>query len=147
MPKTLSMINSFAAHFLAPLLRRHNGVGLRSVAVGSRQSNYSSPERFGCRGRPRSCNLNLDLITDTDCRALETRLPVPGRFAKLGITLNADEVESAIGCHQVSPPRSSRRTWIGGCLRRGRMELFRGSLAEDRLPEQRIESAADYVSL
>jgi len=26
-------------------------------------------------------------------------------------------------------------------------ELLRGSLAEDELPEQRIESAADYVSL
>ena len=127
------MINSFAAHFLAP----RSGVTMAWGCDPSRSVRDKAVFVAGAFRMSWTAAIlhlrNLNLITDTDYRALETRLPVPGEFAKLGITLNADELK-APSLSPVSPPRSSRRTWIGGCLRRGRRNCFAAASPRTSFP-------------
>ncbi|HMS73940.1 XRE family transcriptional regulator [Gordonia sp. (in: high G+C Gram-positive bacteria)] len=140
------MINSFAAHFLAP----RSGVTMAWGCDPSRSVRDKAVFVAGAFRMSWTAAIlhlrNLNLITDTDYRALETRLPVPGEFAKLGITLNADELKAP----SLSPGITAAiiEAYVDRRMSAARAtELLRGSLAEDELPEQRIESAADYVSL
>ncbi|MGA6205478.1 helix-turn-helix domain-containing protein [Nocardia testacea] len=140
------MINSFAAHLLAPragvtkLWRDHrtNSARDRTIRVAGTYRMSWSAVILHLR--------NLSLITDDEYRSMEGRNPVPGEFAKLAIVRDTDELRAP----SLSPGMTAAiiEAYVDRRMAAARaVELLRGGLVEDDLPPRREESAADYVSL
>lgn len=140
------MINSFAAHFLAPRagvnglwLKHHNDVVRdKAIRVAATFRMSWSAVIFHLR--------NLNLINEDEYRHLEGRNPKTGEFAKLGLTLDTDE----LGPPSLSPVLTAAivAAYIDRRMTAGRaVELLRGALVEDDLPDRREESAEDFASL
>jgi transcriptional regulator with XRE-family HTH domain len=140
------MISSFAIHLLAPrtgvvkLWGESAADSLRDRAIrmaGSFRLSWSAAIWH---------LLHLDLITELQRRELQQFTPVPGEFAKLRLTLDADELRapsvspgllaailSAYADRRITGPRA--------------VELLRGQLGEADLPPRRTETATDFASL
>lgn len=140
------MINSFAAHLLAPragvttLWQQHHRDSVRDRAIriaGTFRISWSSAILH---------LRNLNLVTEVDYRTMHGRNPVPGEFAKLAIPRDTDELRppslspamtaAIIDAHVDRRMTAARAT-----------ELLRGGLRKKDLPPPRAESASDYVSL
>lgn len=139
-------INSFAAYLLAPrpgvtaLWNQHLGDSIRDRTIRVSAAFRMSWSAIILHLR------NLGLITDDDFRSLNGRTPVFGEFAKLGITLDAEELKAP----SLSPGITA--AIIGAYVDRRMsaarvVEVLRGGLEAHDLPERRVESAADYASL
>lgn len=139
-------INSFAAYLLAPrsgvvaLWDQHPGESARDRAI-----------RVGAEFRM-SCSAviphlrRLNRIDENEFRSLEGWKPRPGEFAKLGLPWDYEEPRAP----SLSPgiTAASIDAYVDRRMSAARVvELLRGGLAEDDLPEQRVESAADHTSL
>ncbi|MFI2233234.1 helix-turn-helix domain-containing protein [Nocardia testacea] len=140
------MINSFAAHLLAPragvtkLWQDHltDSVRDRTIRVAGIYRLSWSSVILHLR--------NLSLINDDEYRSMEGRNPVPGEFAKLAILRDTDELRAP----SVSPGMTAAivEAYVDRRMAAARaVELLRGGLVVEDLPPQREESAADYVSL
>lgn len=141
------MINSFAAHFLAPRAGvdgiwrkyRNDAVRDKAIRVAAMFRMSWSAVIFHLR--------NLNFLVEDEYRALdEGRNPVAGEFAKLGLTLDTDELRPP----SLSPALTAAivEAYIDRKMTAGRaVELLRGALAEDDLPERRKETAEDFASL
>lgn len=139
-------INSFAAYLLAPrsgvtkLWNQHLSDSVRDrtirVAVAFRMSWSAAILHLR----------NLALINDDEFRSLDGRKPVAGELAKLGIALDIEELKAP----SLSPGITAAiiEAYVDRRMSAARaVELLRGSLDVDELPDQRAESAADYASL
>ncbi|WP_186626569.1 helix-turn-helix domain-containing protein [Rhodococcus sp. BP22] len=140
------MINSFAAHLLAPraginrIWREHPGDTVRdkAVRVASTFGMSWSAVIFHLR--------NLNFIDQDEYRTLEGRNPVNGEFAKLGLTLSTDELRPP----SLSPALTAAimAAYIDRRMTGPRaVELLRDALTEEDLPERREETAEDFASL
>jgi transcriptional regulator with XRE-family HTH domain/Zn-dependent peptidase ImmA (M78 family) len=140
------MINSFAAYLLAP---RSGVVALwnQYVADSVRDRTIRVAAAFRMSWSSVVLHLrNLGLIGDDEFRVLNGNAPVYGEFAKLGIMLEAEELRAPL----LSPGITSAiiEAYVDRRMSAARaVELLRGCLTVDDLPEQRAESIADYVSL
>lgn len=140
------MINSFAAHFLAPrsgveaLWRSHRDDTVRDRAIrvaGTFRMSWSAAILH---------LRNLERITDGEFRMLDGLRPVAGEFAKLEIPRDTDELRAP----SLSPRITAAiiETYVDRRMSAARaVELVRGGLAESDLPAQRAENASDYLNL
>lgn len=140
------MITSFAAHFLAPragvvaLWRQHTSDTLRDKVIRLAGTYRMSWSAVILHLR------NLGLITDEQYRTVEQDKPTVGEFARLQITLATEELNPP----SVSPKLTAAilAAYVDLRLTAPRVvELLRGQLNESDLPQQRAETAADYVQL
>ncbi len=140
------MINSFAAHLLAPrsgitqLWRDHRADSARDRTIRVAGAYKLSWSAVILHLR------NLGLVSDHEYRSMEGRNPVAGEFAKLAIIRDSDELRAP----SVSPTLTAAivDAYVDRRMTAARaVELLRGGLAEDELPPQRAETAADYASL
>lgn len=140
------MINSFAAHLLAPragvdpIWREHrrDTVRDRAIRVASTFGMSWSAVIFHLR--------NLNFLDQADYLALRERNPVIGEFAKLGLTLSTDELRPP----SLSPGLTAAivAAYIDRRMTGPRaVELLRDGLTEEDLPERREETADDFASL
>lgn len=143
---TEKRINSFAAYLLAP---RSGVTALWNKRLGDsvRDRTIRVAAEFRMSWSAVILHLrNLGLTNDDEFRSLDGRIPVPGEFAKLGITLNTEELKAP----SLSPAITAAiiEAYVDRRISVARVvELLRDNLRPEDLPEQRVESAADYVSL
>lgn len=140
------MINSFAAHLLAPRAginqtwNEHPSETVRDKAI-------RVASMFGMSWSAVISHLrNLNFIDQDDYRALEGRNPKTGEFAKLGLTLSTDELRPP----SLSPGLTAAivAAYIDRRITGPRaVELLRDGLTEEDLPERREETADDFASL
>ncbi len=139
-------INSFAAYLLAPrsgvtaLWNQHLGDSVRDRTIRVAAAFRMSWSAVILHLR------NLTLINEDEFRSLDGRIPVSGEFAKLGIMLDTEELKAP----SLSPGITAAiiEAYVDRRMSAARVvELLRGGLEADDLPEQRVESAADYASL
>lgn len=139
-------INSFTAYLLAPrtgvttLWNQHHRDSVRDRTIRVAAAFRMSWSAVILHLR------NLGLINEDEFRSVDGRIPVSGEFAKLGITLDTEEMKAP----SLSPGITAAiiEAYVDRRMSAARVvELLRGSLEEDDLPEQRAESAADYASL
>ncbi|WP_287004535.1 MULTISPECIES: helix-turn-helix domain-containing protein [Gordonia] len=139
-------INSFAAYFLAPrsgvtaIWNDHldDSVRDRTIRVAAAFRMSWSAVILHLR--------NLSLIDEDEFRSLDGRVPVAGEFAKLGITLDTEELQAP----SLSPGITAAiiEAYVDRRIPVARaVELLRGAMDQRDLPEQRAEVAADYVNL
>ncbi len=139
-------INSFAAYLLAP---RAGVAALWNQFLGDsvRDRTIRVAAAFRMSWSAMILHLrNLALINEDEFRALDGRVPVAGEFAKLGITLDNEELKAP----SLSPGITAAiiEAYVDRRMSAARaVELLRGSLDADDLPERRAESASDYASL
>lgn len=139
-------INSFAAYLLAPragvveLWNQHHGDRVRDRTIRIAAAFRMSWSAVILHLR------KLGLISEDEFRSLDGRTPPSGEFAKLGITLDTEELKAS----SLSPGITAAiiEAYVDRRLSAARVvELLRGALEADDLPDQRAESAADYASL
>lgn len=143
---TERMINSFAIHFLAPragITRMWSDC--RTDSLRDRAIRVAGAYRISWSASVLQLR-HLDLITDDQYRSLERHTPVAGEFARLQIMRGPEELYAP----SVSPGMAAAilEAYADRRLTPGRtLELLRGQLRQEDLPEQRAETAADYASL
>lgn len=140
------MINSFAAHFLAPRAGvdaiwskyRNEVVRDKAIRVAATFRMSWSAVIFHLR--------NLNFISEDGYRTLDGRNPKIGEFAKLGLAFDTDELRPP----SLSPGLTAAivEAYIDRRMTAGRaVELLRGALVEEDLPDRRKETAEDFASL